>query len=324
MNRRSIIEHINAQIIPLVERIRRIRNDKCIFRCFSNRRICGIVPPRKAQLVAAENLIVDGNNIYANLLPDHRFAAARSRVGIVQARYKRQYIHIKGCRFDRFIINRRRDRYRPRLICLRNSDIVRRARVSRRGQCNAVIARAPSDSGLSVHVLVRNRQRGMGLFNAVGHLERTATGDNDARVLFCRSTAGLPFENNIAGVVRGEGVAEFVDDGSDGIDLTVIVNLAAAKTITIVGLRPVTIGNRAFAAGHAADNATAGISTGNRTSVKTIFNFCTRCTRISENAASVFAARNISRIIAISNGQRTSIHLTDNAANTCRFACACR
>lgn len=142
MNRRSIIEHINAQIIPLVERIR--NDNKCIFRCFSNRRICGIVPPRKAQLVAAENLIADGNNIYANLLPDHRFAAARSCVGIVQTRYKRQYINIKGCRFDRFIINRRRDRYRPRLICLRNSDIVRRARVIRRGQYNTVIACAPS------------------------------------------------------------------------------------------------------------------------------------------------------------------------------------
>ena len=199
MNRRSIIEHINAQIIPLVERIRRIRNDKCIFRCFSNRRICGIVPPRKAQLVAAENLIVDGNNIYANLLPDHRFVAARSCVGIVQARYKRQYINIKGCRFDRFIINRRRDRYRPRLICLRNSDIVRRARVIRRGQYNTVIARAPSDSGrAALHVLVLNRQRGTGLFTAVGHLERTATRDNDARVLFCRSTAGFPRQRNLA------------------------------------------------------------------------------------------------------------------------------
>jgi len=94
---------------------------------------------------------------------------------------------------------RRRDRYRPRLICLRNSDIVRRARVSRRGQCDTVIARAPSDSGRAVlHVLVRNRQRGMGLFTTVGHLERTATGDNDARVLFCRSTAGLPRQRNLA------------------------------------------------------------------------------------------------------------------------------
>ena len=229
MNRRSIIEHINAQIIPLVERIRRIRNDKCIFRCFSNRRICGIVPPRKAQLVAAENLIADGNNIYANLLPDHRFAAARSRVGIVQARYKRQYIHIKGCRFDRFIINRRRDRYRPRLICLRNSDIVRRARVSRRGQCNAVIARAPSDSGLSVHVLVRNRQRGMGLFNAVGHLERTATGDNDARVLFCRSTADFPFENDVAGSVRGEGVAEFASKAFSSFNFCSRISLTISQ-----------------------------------------------------------------------------------------------
>ena len=38
----------------------------------------------------------------------------------------------------------------------------------------------------------------MGLFTTVGHLERTATGDNDARVLFCRSTAGLPRQRNLA------------------------------------------------------------------------------------------------------------------------------
>ena len=111
----------------------------------------------------------------------------------------RDHRNNNAIRIGRPIIGyRRRDRYRPRLICLRNSDIVRRARVIRRGQCNAVVACAPSDSGRFVHVLVRNRQRGMGLFTAVGHLERTATGDNDARVLFCRSTAGFPRQRNLA------------------------------------------------------------------------------------------------------------------------------
>ena len=294
MNRRSIIEHINAQIIPLVERIP--TDNKCIFRCFINLRICGIVPPCEAQLVAAENLIVDGNNIYANLLPDHRFVAARSCVGIVQARYKRQYIHIKGCRFDRFIINRRRDRYRPRLICLRNSDIVRRARVSRRGQCDTVIARAPSDSGRAVlHVLVRNRQRGTGLF-AVGHLERTATRDNDARVLFCRSTAGFPREHNLA-AHDFESIAEFLDNGSDGSDLAVI-DLAVARTITSVGMHPVAV--RCGAAGfrHRADNATFRL-TRNGTGAEAVFNCCAFGGNTAQNASGAVTRVDVRCTVAV-------------------------
>ena len=215
------------------------------------------------------------------------------------------------------------DSGKTRLKLLDDDRTVVLVRAGRRFQLDHV--RAALDRPFNVlHVvnidLLRFQRRGL-LAAVVRLVHRFSAGDGDVRVFF-HLTASFPLEDDVVRSIRGKSITECAS--GNGIDLAVIVNLAAAKTPASVGPRPVTIGNRAFAAGHAADNATAGISTGNRTSVKTIFNFCTRCTRISENAASVFAARNISRIIAISNGQRTSIHLTHNAANTCRIACACR
>ena len=218
------------------------------------------------------------------------------RVDDIDISDMRDHRNNNAIRIGRPIIGyRRRDRYRPRLICLRNSDIVRRARGSRRGQCNAVVACTPSYGGRFVHVLVRNRQRGMGLFNAVGHLERTATGDNDARVLFCRSTAGFPREHDLA-AHDFESIAEFVS--GNGIDLAVIVNLAAAKTITSVGLRPVTIGNRAFAAGHAADNATFRL-TRNGTGAEAVFNCCAFGGNTAQNASGAVTRADVRCTVAV-------------------------
>ena len=217
------------------------------------------------------------------------------------------------------------DSGKTRLKLLDDDRTVVLVRAGRRFQLDHV--RAALDRPFNVlHVvnidLLRFQRRGL-LAAVVRLVHRFSAGDGDVRVFF-HLTASFPLEDDVVRSVRGEGVAEFVDDGSDGIDIAVLVDLSGAAALADRRLRPVAVGNRAPRVGHAADNAAAGISTGNRTSVKTIFNFCTRCTRISENAASVFAARNISRIIAISNGQRTSIHLTHNAANTCRIACACR
>ena len=148
----------------------------------------------------------------------------------------------------------------------------------------------------------------MGLFTAVGHLERTATGDNDARVLFCRSTAGLPFENDVAGSVRDEGVAEFVDNGSDGIDLSVLVDRSGAVALAVRGLRPIAVGNgHARKPGNRADACAL-----DRTGVKAVGDLGA-VHILADNTAGARIAIHAGGIIAVC--EHGILRITGNAAN---------
>ena len=136
-------------------------------------------------------------------------------------------------------------------------------------------------------------------------MERTATGDNDARVLFCRSTAGFPREHDLA-AHDFESIAEFLDNGSDGIDLAVLVDLSGAAALAVLRLRPIAVGN-----GRKPGNRT-NICALDRTGVKAVGDIGA-VHILADNTAGVRRAIHAAGIIAVC--EHGKLRITGNAAN---------